>query len=119
MEYPFFTGTCTALITPFLGGQVNYPMMERLLQRQMDAGIHTVVLCGTTGESPTLTDTEKLTLFHLEADVLYSLNHLGFFPGSGEKILFYGKGPDSFVLDTKILDLYCVFTHIGLPLKWL
>lgn len=63
MEYPFFTGTCTAMVTPFIGTQVNYPMMERLLQRQLDAGIDTVVLGGTTGESPTLSDTEKLELF--------------------------------------------------------
>lgn len=63
MEQPFFTGTCTALVTPFLGAQVNYPMMERLLERQKEAGIHTVVLGGTTGESPTLTDREKRELF--------------------------------------------------------
>lgn len=62
MKTPFFTGTCTALVTPFLGGQVNYPMLERLLQRQMDAGIRTVVICGTTGEASTLTDNEKLEL---------------------------------------------------------
>ena len=63
MKNPLFTGACTALVTPFLGGQVNYPMMERLLQRQRDAGIDSVVLCGTTGESPTLSDKEKLELF--------------------------------------------------------
>ncbi|MBR6596274.1 MAG: 4-hydroxy-tetrahydrodipicolinate synthase [Oscillospiraceae bacterium] len=60
---PFFTGVCTALVTPFLQGEVNYPMLERLLQFQMDAGIKTIVICGTTGESPTLSDTEKLELF--------------------------------------------------------
>lgn len=63
MEKSFFTGACTALVTPFLGGQVNYPMLERLLQRQIDAGISAVVLCGTTGESPTLSDKEKLEIF--------------------------------------------------------
>ena len=63
MKNPLFTGACTALVTPFLGGQVNYPMMEMLLQRQRDAGIDTVVVCGTTGESPTLSDKEKLELF--------------------------------------------------------
>lgn len=63
MKKVLFTGACTALVTPFLGGQVNYPMMERLLQRQLDAGIRSVVVCGTTGESPTLSDTEKLELF--------------------------------------------------------
>lgn len=63
MNKPFFTGACTALVTPFLENQVNYPMLERLLRRQMDAGIHTVVICGTTGEAPTLSDEEKLELF--------------------------------------------------------
>lgn len=63
MKNTFFTGACTALVTPFLGGQINYPMMERLLQRQIAAGIQSVVVCGTTGESPTLSDREKLELF--------------------------------------------------------
>ena len=63
MKQPFFTGACTALVTPFLGGKVNYPMMEQLLRRQIDAGIEAVVICGTTGESATLSDCEKLELF--------------------------------------------------------
>ena len=64
MKKVLFTGACTALVTPFLGSQVNYPMMERLLQRQIDNGIHAIVLGGTTGESPTLSDGEKLELYH-------------------------------------------------------
>lgn len=64
MKKPLFTGVCTALVTPFLDDKVNYPMMEQLLRRQIDAGITAVVLSGTTGESPTLTDDEKLELFH-------------------------------------------------------
>ena len=60
---PLFTGVCTALVTPFLNKQVNYPMMEQLLRRQIDAGIHAVVVAGTTGESPTLSDEEKIELF--------------------------------------------------------
>ena len=63
MKSPIFTGVCTALVTPFLNNEVNYPMLEQLLRRQLDAGIHAVVICGTTGESPTLSDQEKLTLF--------------------------------------------------------
>lgn len=63
MKEPLFTGACTALVTPFLDGQVNYPMMEQLLRRQLDAGIEAVVICGTTGEAPTLSDGEKLELF--------------------------------------------------------
>lgn len=63
MKKPVFTGVCTALVTPFLGSSINYPMLEQLLKRQMDAGIEAVVISGTTGESPTLTDVEKLELF--------------------------------------------------------
>lgn len=63
MKKPFFSGACTALVTPFLGGKVNYPMLEQLLKRQMEAGIQAVVICGTTGESPTLSDSEKLEMF--------------------------------------------------------
>ncbi len=63
MNQPFFTGVCTALVTPFLEGKVNYPMLEILLRRQLEAGIPAVVISGTTGEAPTLSDEEKLTLF--------------------------------------------------------
>ena len=64
MHKPLFTGACTALVTPFLDGKVNYPMMEQLLRRQVEAGITAVVIAGTTGESPTLSDDEKIELFH-------------------------------------------------------
>lgn len=63
MKKPLFTGACTALVTPFENGKINLSMLERLLARQIDAGIEAVVICGTTGESPTLSDTEKLELF--------------------------------------------------------
>ena len=64
MRTPLFTGVCTALVTPFLDDKVNYPMMEQLLRRQIDAGIRAVVICGTTGEAPTLSDEEKIEMFH-------------------------------------------------------
>lgn len=63
MKKPLFTGACTALVTPFLNDQVNYPLLERLLRRQIDSGIRAIVICGTTGEAPTLSDQEKLELF--------------------------------------------------------
>ena len=40
-----------------------FPMMEKLLTRQLENDIRSVVVCGTTGESPTLSDQEKLALF--------------------------------------------------------
>ena len=63
MKKPLFTGACTALVTPFENGKVNLSMLETLLARQIDSGIEAVVICGTTGESPTLSDAEKLERF--------------------------------------------------------
>lgn len=70
MKKPLFTGACTALVTPFQNGRLNLPMMKRLLQRQMDAGIGAVVLCGTTGESSTLSDNEKITIIRYGKQVV-------------------------------------------------
>lgn len=76
-----FTGVCTALVTPYIDDVVNYPLLEKLLQFQMDAGIHTVVLCGTTGESPTLSDKEKTSIFrHAKA---YTGNDCTIIAGTG------------------------------------
>lgn len=63
MKNILFQGVCTALVTPFLNGKINYPMLQQLIRRQTDAGIRAIVISGTTGESPTLSDTEKLELF--------------------------------------------------------
>lgn len=63
MKKPLFTGLCTALVTPLIGDEVNYPMVDILIRRQIRAGVQAIVLAGTTGESPTLSDDEKLELF--------------------------------------------------------
>lgn len=65
MKKALFSGVCTALVTPFIDGKINYPMLKILLKRQIDAGIKAVVLCGTTGEAPTLSDREKLEIFRI------------------------------------------------------
>ena len=81
MKNPVFTGVCTALVTPFLNGQVNYPMVEQLIRRQIEAGVPAIVLCGTTGESPTLSDTEKLELFRRAKE--YAGNKCKIIAGTG------------------------------------
>lgn len=63
MKKPLFTGLCTALVTPFIGEKVNYPMLDVLIRRQTKAGVQAIVLAGTTGESPTLSLDEKLEIF--------------------------------------------------------
>ena len=63
MDKPIFSGVCTALVTPFLDGKINYPMLQQLLQRQIDSGVEAVVIAGTTGESSTVSFDEKIELF--------------------------------------------------------
>lgn len=81
MKTEIFQGVSTALVTPFLNGKVNYPMLQQLLKRQMDAGIGSVVLCGTTGESATLSDEEKLELFRCAKS--YAKDQLQIIAGTG------------------------------------
>lgn len=81
MKIPVFTGVCTALVTPFLGKQINYPMVEQLLRRQIENGVSAVILAGTTGESPTLSDDEKIKLF--ERSKSYVGNRCKIIAGTG------------------------------------
>ena len=66
---PLFTGCATALITPFRNGSLDKPAFLRLLQRQIEGGVEALVVAGTTGESPTLTDREKEWLFKTAVEV--------------------------------------------------
>jgi len=63
---PSFTGCGTALVTPFRpDGSFDEAGVSRLARRQIDAGIHFLVPCGTTGEVPTLTDEEQVRVVQL------------------------------------------------------
>lgn len=53
-----FTGIATALVTPLTEAGVDYDRLGRLIDWQIDQGIDALVICGTTGESSTLTDKE-------------------------------------------------------------
>ena len=64
-----FTGVGTALVTPFANnGDLDEAAVRRLARRQIDAGVHFLCPCGTTGESPTLTDAEKLRIVEILVD---------------------------------------------------
>ena len=61
-----FNGCGTAIITPFQkNGSVDEPTLKKLVRRQIEAGIHFLVPCGTTGESPTLTREEHLRVIEI------------------------------------------------------
>lgn len=65
---PIFRGAATALITPLNEKGVDYPALEKLIEWQIDEGINALVICGTTGESSTLTDEEHRQVLKFAID---------------------------------------------------
>jgi 4-hydroxy-tetrahydrodipicolinate synthase len=57
-----FSGCATALITPFCNGKIDYESLERLIEFQITEKIDALVVCGTTGESATLSEDERREL---------------------------------------------------------
>jgi len=60
-----FTGTYTAIVTPFRNGQIDEPALERLIKSQIKAGVDGIVPVGTTGESATLDYEEHIGVIQL------------------------------------------------------
>ena len=59
MKKPVFTGAAVAIITPMhADGSVNYDELGRIIEDQIAHSTDAIVICGTTGESPTMTDEE-------------------------------------------------------------
>jgi 4-hydroxy-tetrahydrodipicolinate synthase len=68
MRIPF-TGVGTAVVTPFTtSGALDESAVRRLARRQIDAGVHFLCPCGTTGENPTLSDAERVRIVELLVD---------------------------------------------------
>ena len=62
-KFSLFFGAATALVTPFeQNGAIDLDSYRKLLRFQLDEGIDALLVCGTTGETPTLSDDECLTL---------------------------------------------------------
>jgi 4-hydroxy-tetrahydrodipicolinate synthase len=66
-----FQGTYTALVTPFVAGaqSIDFDALERLVEDQIAGGIAGLVPCGTTGETPTLSEAEQLAVIERVAKV--------------------------------------------------
>ena len=60
MRNPIFTGAGVALVTPFhQDGSVNYEKLGELIEFQIANNTNAIIIAGTTGEAPTLSDEEK------------------------------------------------------------
>lgn len=64
MRKPLFEGAATALITPMTEKGVDFEKLDLLINWQISEGIDALVICGTTGEKATLTDTEHVQVLH-------------------------------------------------------
>ena len=74
-QEPIFQGTYTAIITPFKGEggyEIDYGNLRTQLARQVEEGVH-IVVCGTTGESPTLLEDEQKELIKYTVETVAEL----------------------------------------------
>jgi 4-hydroxy-tetrahydrodipicolinate synthase len=76
-----FTGTYTAIVTPFKGGKLDEAALEKLIKAQIKGGVDGVVPVGTTGESPTLDYEEHIQV--IEAAVEFAAGKIKVLAGTG------------------------------------
>ena len=62
MKSPVFTGSSVAIVTPFRDGEIYYEKFRQLLELQIVSGTSAITVCGTTGESATLSEKEHIAL---------------------------------------------------------
>ena len=66
-----FTGCSVAIVTPFTSnGDVDYPKFKELIEWQIEQGIDSITVCGTTGEASTLDDEEQIAVTQFCVDVV-------------------------------------------------
>ncbi|MCI0747694.1 MAG: 4-hydroxy-tetrahydrodipicolinate synthase [Verrucomicrobia subdivision 3 bacterium] len=76
-----FTGTYTAIVTPFKRGELDERALEKLIKAQIKAGVDGIVPVGTTGESPTLDYEEHIQV--IEAAVEFAGGKIKVLAGTG------------------------------------
>ena len=59
MKTPIFTGSATAIVTPYDDDGIDYALLEKLIERQAENGTAALVVCATTGEAPVLSALER------------------------------------------------------------
>ena len=76
-----FTGTYTAIVTPFKNGKLDVPALERLIKMQIKGGVDGIVPVGTTGESPTVDYEEHIEIIKLS--VKFAVGKIKVLAGTG------------------------------------
>src|SRR5258705_9148745 len=76
-----FTGTYTAIVTPFKNGQLDETALQRLIKLQIKAGVDGIVPVGTTGESPTVNYEEHIQIIALS--VKFAAGKIKILAGTG------------------------------------
>ncbi|MFO1488525.1 MAG: 4-hydroxy-tetrahydrodipicolinate synthase [Verrucomicrobiota bacterium] len=76
-----FTGTYTAIVTPFKNGKIDEPALARLIKMQVKGGVDGIVPVGTTGESPTVDYKEHIQIIALS--VKYAAGKIKVLAGTG------------------------------------
>jgi 4-hydroxy-tetrahydrodipicolinate synthase len=59
-KQPLFVGSAVAIVTPFHNGAIDYAKLEELIDFQLENGTDAIVICGTTGETSTMTQQEHV-----------------------------------------------------------
>lgn len=82
MKNPIFTGCGTAIATPFYeNGGINFDEFKKLIEDQISEGIDAIIVCGTTGESATMTLDEKKETIKFAVEI--SKNRVPIIAGTG------------------------------------
>lgn len=76
-----FTGTYTAIVTPFKGGEIDETALKTLIEIQIKAGLDGIVPVGTTGESPTLDYEEHIQV--IESSIEFAAGKIKVLAGTG------------------------------------
>jgi len=89
-----FSGTMTAMVTPFRDGAIDWDRLKQNVERQVEAGVEGVVPCGTTGESPTLSHEEHRDV--IARTVEYAGGRLRVIAGTGSNSTAEAKALTAF-----------------------
>lgn len=72
MKKSLFIGCGTALVTPFTEDGVNFEELKRLLEFQIEQGVDSIIICGTTGESSTMSIQEKKEVIQFAVQTVHN-----------------------------------------------